>query len=144
MPEQNFKNHARMVPLFHYVASLAILIPLVISIIHFFKSVMEKSGRLNAAATVSLIVGIILVFWFSRVFALKAQDRAIRAEENFRHFVATGKPLDSRLRMRQIVALRFAGDNEFVALVKKAAEENMAQKEIKMAIQNWRADNNRA
>jgi Family of unknown function (DUF6526) len=144
MPEQNFKNHARMVPLFHYVASLAILIPLVISIIHFFKTIMDKSGRLNAAATVSLIVGIILVFWFSRVFALKAQDRAIRAEENFRHFVATGKPLDSRLRMGQIIALRFAGDNEFVALAKKAADENMGGKDIKMAIQNWRADNNRA
>jgi Family of unknown function (DUF6526) len=133
-----------MVPLFHYVASLAILIPLVISIIHFFKTIMDKSGRLNAAATVSLIVGIILVFWFSRVFALKAQDRAIRAEENFRHFVATGKPLDSRLRMGQIIALRFAGDNEFVALAKKAADENMGAKDIKMAIQNWRADNNRA
>jgi Family of unknown function (DUF6526) len=144
MPEQNFKNHARMVPLFHYVASLAILIPFVISVIHFFKTIMDKSGRLNAAATVSLIVGIILVFWFSRVFALKAQDRAIRAEENFRHFVATGKPLDSRLRMGQIIALRFAGDNEFVALAKKAADENMGAKDIKMAIQNWRADNNRA
>jgi hypothetical protein len=144
MPEQNFKNHARMVPLFHYVASVLILIPFVISVIHFFKAVMEKSGRVNAAATVSLIAGIILVFWFSRVFALKAQDRAIRAEENFRHFVATGKPLDSRLRMGQIIALRFAGDNEFVALAKKAVDENMGARDIKMAIQNWRADNNRA
>jgi hypothetical protein len=144
MPEQNFKNHVRMVPLFHYVASLAILIPFVISVIHFFKAVLEKSGRVNAGAMVLLIVGIILVFWFSRVFALKAQDRAIRAEENFRHFVATGKPLDSRLRMGQIIALRFAGDNEFVALAKKAADENMAAKDIKLAVQNWRTDNYRA
>jgi Family of unknown function (DUF6526) len=144
MPEQNFKNHARMVPLFHYVASVLILIPFVISTIHFFKSIMEKSGRVNAAATVSLITGIIIVYWFSRVFALKAQDRAIRAEENFRHFIATGKPLDSRLRMGQIIALRFAGDSEFVALAKKAVDENMGAKDIKMAIQNWRADHNRA
>jgi hypothetical protein len=143
MPEQNFKNHTRMVPLFHYAASVAILIPLVISVIHFFKTVMEKSGRVNAAAMVSLIIGIIIVYWFSRVFALKAQDRAIRAEENFRHFIAAGKPLDSRLRMGQIIALRFAGDNEFVALAKKAADENMGARDIKMAIQNWKADNNR-
>jgi hypothetical protein len=144
MPEQNFKNHARIVPLFHVVTSLAILIPLIISVINFFKAVVEKSGRVNAAAIVLLIIGTILVFWFSRVFALKAQDRAIRAEENFRHFVATGKPLDARLRMSQIVALRFAGDNEFVALAKKAADENMGAKDIKIAVQNWRADNNRA
>ncbi len=144
MPEQNFKNHTRMVPLFHYASSILIFIPFVISIIHFFKAVSDGSGRLQAAAAVSLIAGVILVFWFARVFALKAQDRAIRAEENFRHFIATGKPLDSRLRMGQIIALRFAGDNEFVALAKKAADENMGAKDIKMAITNWRADNNRA
>ncbi|HQR02260.1 MAG TPA: DUF6526 family protein, partial [Ferruginibacter sp.] len=85
-----------------------------------------------------------IVWWYSRAFALRAQDRAIRAEENFRHFLATGKPLDARLRMGQIVALRFAGDDEFVALAQKAAEEKMSAREIKQAIKNWKADYNRA
>ncbi len=133
-----------MVPMFHYVAFTAALFPFVMSIIHFIQSVMNGSGRLCAAATVSLVAAVILGLWYSRVFALKAQDRAIRAEENFRHFIATGKPLDNRLRMGQIIALRFAGDDEYVALAKRAVEENLSAKDIKMAIQHWKADHNRA
>ncbi|MBP6021946.1 DUF6526 family protein [Ferruginibacter sp.] len=143
MAEQNFKNHGRMVPLFHYVAFSAALFPLVITIIHFVKAVIDGSGRLHAAAMVSLVLAVVLALWFARAFALRAQDRAIRAEENFRHFVATGKPFDSRLRMSQIIGLRFAGDNEFVALAKKAVDENLSQKQIKAAVTNWKADHNR-
>lgn len=143
MSEQNFKNHSRLVPMFHGVAFTAVLFPFVVFIIEFIKAIGNESGRLHAAAMLSLSVALILALWFARVFSLKAQDRGIRAEENFRHFVATGKPLDSRLRISQIIALRFAGDGEFVALVKQAADENMEPKQIKMAIMNWRADNNR-
>jgi hypothetical protein len=144
MAEQNFSNHTRMVPMFHYVAFAAALFPFVVSIIHFFKTLGDASGRLNAAAIVSLIAAVILSLWYARAFALRAQDRAIRAEENFRYYLATGKPFDNRLSMAQIIALRFAGDNEFVALVKKAVDENLSAKQIKMAITNWKADNNRA
>ena len=48
-----------------------------------------------------------------RVYPLKAQDRAIRADENLRHFAMTGKLLDPRLTVKQVVALRFASDGEF-------------------------------
>ncbi len=144
MSDQNFKNHARMVPMFHYVAFTAALFPLVISIIHFVKAIGNESGRLDAAAMVSLTAALVLGLWYSRGFALKAQDRGIRAEENLRHFIATGKPLDIRLSMPQIVGLRFAGDDEFVALAKQAADENMSQKQIKMAVKNWKADHDRA
>jgi hypothetical protein len=71
---------------------------------------------------------------------LKAQDRAIRGEENLRHFVLTGKRLDPRLTIRQIIALRFAPDDEFVALAKAAADKNLAADAIKQAVENWRAD----
>ena len=144
MSEQNFKNHSRLVPMFHGVAFTAALFPFVVFIIEFIRAIGNESGRLHAAAMLSLSVALILGLWFARVFALKAQDRGIRAEENFRHFVATGKTLDSRLKMGQIIALRFAGDDEFVALAKQAADENMEPKQIKMAVKNWRADNNRA
>ena len=143
MAEQNFKNHTRFVPLFHYVAFTAAGFPFVISIIHLFKAISEGSGRQHAAAIVSLTLAVILALWFARAFALKAQDRAIRAEENFRYYIATGKTFDSRLRMGQIIALRFAGDDEFVALAKKAVDENLTSKQIKEAIKNWKADNNR-
>lgn len=132
-----------MVPLFHYVAFTAALFPLFITSVQFFRAIVDGSGRLQAAAILSLVVAVILGLWFARSFALRAQDRGIRAEENLRHFIATGKPLDNRLRMSQIVGLRFAGDDEFVALAKQAADENMSQKQIKMAVKNWKADNNR-
>lgn len=143
MPEQNFKNHSRYVPLFHFVALPAAGFAFVTSIIHFINTLGYGAGLFQAVAMVALTLAVVLALWFARAFALKAQDRAIRAEENFRYFVATGKPFDSRLRMGQIIALRFAGDNEFVALAKKAVDENLSAKQIKMAIQNWRADNNR-
>ncbi len=72
-----------------------------------------------------------------------AQDRAIRAEENFRYYLLTGKPLDSRLRIGQIIALRFASDAELPALAEQAIKENMSQKDIKMAIKNWKGDYHR-
>ena len=83
---------------------------------------------------------LVMLFAFARTFALKAQDRAIRAEENLRHYVLTGKLLPSSLRVGQIVALRFAPDAEFPALVEKAATNNLSGKEIKQSIQNWKAD----
>jgi hypothetical protein len=77
---------------------------------------------------------------FSRMFSLKAQDRAIRAEENLRHYVLTGKLLDPRLSVGQIVALRFAADQEFAALAARAAQESMPPDAIKRAVQHWRGD----
>jgi hypothetical protein len=85
-----------------------------------------------------------LLSWFARGFALKAQDRAIRAEENFRYYLATGKVFPTEIKMGQIIALRFAGDDEFVALTEKAIAENLSNKEIKSLIKNWKADNYRA
>jgi len=143
MAEQNFKNHTRLVPGFHYVAFSLVLFSLVVGAIHFCKSIEAGSGRLSAAAELGLAVAVVLALWFSRTFSLKAQDRAIRSEENFRHFVATGKPFDSRLSIQQIIGLRFADDAEFVDLAKKAAEENLSQKQIKEAITKWKSDHHR-
>jgi purine nucleoside permease len=71
---------------------------------------------------------------------LKAQDRAIRAEENFRHYMLTNKLMDGRLNLSQVIALRFASDEEFPALAQKAAAEKLPAKEIKKQIKNWRGD----
>ena len=150
MSEQDFKNHSRYVPLYHFVAPTAILALIVGSCINLYHAyadccTKDDHGGLYSASLICLICFVLLIIWlYSRVFALKAQDRAIRAEENLRHFIATGKALDSRLRMGQIIALRFAGDDEFVDLAKQAVDENLNSKQIKMAIKNWKADHNRA
>ena len=78
-----------------------------------------------------------------RVSANKVQDRAIHAEENMRHFLLTGKPLDPRLTWPQIIALRFAGDDEYLSLTEKAIAQQMRPDDIKKAIKNWRRDEHR-
>ena len=142
MKEQNFENHSRFVPGYHYVTLTAILLLLIGSFVNLFSSAKEN---LYSASLICLIAFIlVLVSWYLRSFALKAQDRAIRAEENFRHFILTGKPLPAELKMGQIIALRFASDEEFVALIARAVAEKLSNKSIKQAIQQWRADHHRA
>lgn len=142
MEDQNFKNHGRFVPLYHYVTGFAVIAILGGSIVNLIHA--DAHTHYSAALLVAVSLVLISLFWYGRAFALRAQDRAIRAEENFRHFILTGKPQDSRLRMSQIIGLRFASDAEFPELTKKAVEENMSQKDIKRAIKNWKADHNRA
>ena len=138
MKDQNFNNHAQMVPGFHYLTFGGIIALLGGSINYLLKSSAENKYLASLLVLASVVF--ILIAWFSRTFALKAQDRAIRAEENLRHYVLTGKLLPSSLRVGQIVALRFAPDAEFPALVEKAATGHLSQKEIKQSIQNWKAD----
>ena len=141
MKEQSFKNHGRYIPLWHFIIPLIMFALLAGSIINLIHA--EPSNHYSAA----LIVVIVLLFFsfyvYTRCFALRAQDRAIRAEENFRHFILTGKAHDSRLHLGQIIALRFASDEEMPALAKRAVEEKLSQKDIKQAIKNWRPDYNR-
>jgi hypothetical protein len=44
------------------------------------------------------------------------------------------------LRVSQIIALRFAADEEFPSLVQKALSDNLSNKQIKESISNWRGD----
>lgn len=138
MKEQNFKNHAQMVTGYHYVTAPAILVLMGGSVNYALQASPENKYLASLLVLTSIIL--FLLFAFTRIFSLKAQDRAIRAEENLRHFVLTGKLLPSSLTVAQVVALRFAPDAEFPALAEKAATNNMSGKEIKQAIQNWKAD----
>ena len=142
MKDQNYKNHSRYVFMYHFVTWAAIAAVIIGSIINLVRSSRENLYSASLLVVVSLILA--SLSWYSRQFALRAQDRSIRAEENFRHFILTGKPFDSRLRMGQIIALRFAPDEEFPVLCQQAAAENLRGSDIKKAIRNWRADHHRA
>ncbi len=142
--EQNFKNHTRFVPGFHFVLGTLIIVGLLAASMGIFHAIHgSKLDLHNALLLLILFIAMVLLFWYSRTFALRAQDRAIRAEENLRYFSLTGKLFPAELKMGQIIGLRFAPNEEFLTLTDKAIAENLSSKEIKMAIKNWRGDYHR-
>lgn len=144
MTSQNYSNHRRVVPSYHFFLYAVVIACLVGASLFVYNAFMIQHHYRVLAATVFgfAIIGLLNTF-FAREFSLKAQDRGIRAEENLRHFALTGKVLDKRLRVGQIIALRFADDAEFVILAQRAANENMKPEDIKKAIVNWKADHHR-
>jgi len=140
MEQQNYKNHRRYVFLYHVVLFGLIILLLGGSINNLVKSTGDHQRIYSASLLCIVSVCLLLFFVFVRVFALKAQDRAIRAEENLRHFVLTGKLLDVRLTIRQIIGLRFAPDEELIALAKRTVDESLTEDDIKRAVKNWKPD----
>ena len=143
MSTQNYENHAKIDFLYHRVLFTIFLFTLIGACVNLYHSMGDHQRLYSASLIVVIVVTLIGTALYARIYALKAQDRAIRAEENFRHYVLTGKTLDARLTMRQIIALRFASDAEFVELARKAADSGMEPKAIKQAVKNWKADNDR-
>lgn len=138
MKEQNFKNHSRFVTGYHVVSTLLLCALLIGSIVNLVTS--NHDNRYSASLLVLSTIVLVLIGFYTRTFALIAQDRAIKAEENLRHYLLTGKTLDAKLKVRQIIGLRFASDEEFPALVEKALKEKLSEKDIKKSIINWRPD----
>ena len=139
---QNYRNHRRLVLLYHVLTLAAILALLFGSLVNLLHA--SKEGLYSASLLVLVTVVLALLYVFVRRFPMKVQDRAIRAEENLRHYILTGKPLDDQLTMGQIIALRFASDEEMAGLARRAVEEALSNDEIKRAIKNWRPDDYRA
>jgi hypothetical protein len=139
---QNYRNHRRYVLLYHGLTLVAILALLIGSLVNLMHSSRDNLYSASLLVLIAFILGLLYVF--VRRFPLKVQDRAIRAEENLRHFMLTGKPLDEQLTMRQIIALRYASDEEFVRLARRAVDEALNNDEIKKEIRNWRPDHCRA
>jgi hypothetical protein len=143
--EQSYARHAKVVPLFHVVLFAVILVAFIGSLVNLYRRFTGNNhlGRLSAELIVVMAVALILLFWFVRIFPLKAQDRVIRAEENLRHFALTGKLLDPRLTIKQIIGLRFASDAEFPELARRAADQSMSPDDIKKSVKTWRPDHDR-
>ena len=141
MQQQTYKNHARIVPGYHIVTYLGLIALVVGSFVNLYNSSHDNLYSASLICLASLLLCSVCVY--ARTFALKAQDRAIRAEENFRHFMLTNRTMDSKLTLQQVIALRFASDDEFPALAQKAANEKLAPKQIKQRIKNWRGDYHR-
>ena len=135
---QTYANHTRFVPPFHYVALPLLLLNFIVALLGLRDGLTLET--LNGAG---LAVALLIVALFSRVNALKAQDRVIRLEERLRMERLLPDDLKPRIddvSTAQLVALRFTSDEELPALTRRALDENADQKTIKQAIKSWRAD----
>ena len=146
MKTQNYKNHGTLnylsrTSIFYYVLGALLLL---LCSWYFVSSLWLKQDRVVALLLFLFSLLHLISYFLFRSFALKAQDRAIRSEENLRLFVMTGKLLPKALKLGQIIALRFASDEEYLNLIHRALEENLTPDQIKKSIVNWRADYHRA
>ena len=144
--QQNYSNHTRWYPLFHFVVVPLLLLNFLSHLVRLFLAPPE-SGRKILAFWVLLSIVLILMALTSRLMALKAQDRTIRLEERLRYREVLSPELAKRasdLPVNQIIALRFAPDEELSGLVERTLNGEFAKtKDIKQAIKNWRADHQR-
>ena len=141
-PAQSFENHAKFVPLYHYVANALVLFPTL-----YFGYRAVTSLSLETIALFLFGVGVVLVTVFARFFPLGVQDRVIRLEEQLRlERLLPGelRPRIAELQTSQLIGLRFASDGELTELVGRVLEGGLReQKEIKQAVKAWRADHQR-
>lgn len=144
MSEQNFKNHVKFVPLYHFFVFPMLIINFGWSIYRWKVAGFSIDGLESVLTAAALLLGVL----YGRLFALRAQDRVIRLEEKLRY----EKVLPEELRWRadeltvdQFVSLRFASDDELPALMRKVLDDKLTQrKAIKQLIKNWRPDYLRA
>ena len=136
---QNFSNHSRMVPPFHYVALPILLVNFVSAVVGLFNGI-----TFDASLHVLVAVALIIVALFARVFALKAQDRVIRLEMRLRMRELLPEDRQGRINdftPSQMVGLRFAGDAELPELARKVLDENITKStSIKKMITDWQGD----
>ena len=136
MAEQSFQNHTYR-PIQTTAVGLFALIALILL-------VMQLRG--SETRDLALLFTILAVFGLasiSRAYTVRLQDRIIMLEEKVRaaELLAAGQDaLLAKLSSKQIAALRFASNEEFGALLERAARENLTPKEIKAAIKVWRPD----
>ncbi|MGC2193894.1 MAG: DUF6526 family protein [Terriglobales bacterium] len=135
---QNYANHTRWDPLYHFFALPVILLTVIATIVH-----LVHRPNWFSAWLVLFSIAIVVVTVKARFYALKAQDRVIRLEERARLLGLLAEPLRSRvgeLSEGQLVGLRFASDGEIPGLVQETLAKKLSQADIKKAIKVWRAD----
>jgi hypothetical protein len=135
---QSYANHGRLDPPFHFFLAPLGIAAIIMSII-----ICVRRPSLRSALFVVLAVGFFVIAGKARGYALKVQDRIIRLEERLRLAMLLPESLRPRigdLTEGQLIGLRFASDAELPGLTQRALNENLTKKQIKMAIENWRAD----
>ena len=140
MAEQNFANHTKLFPLFHFFVLPVLLVNLGVQIYWLKEFWNTFRGIFNVLLALALIAG----FLSARRFALAVQDRVIRLEERLRYqrlLPADLQPRIEEFTVAQLVSLRFASDAELPTLARKVLDEKMSErKAIKQMVKTWRPD----
>ena len=141
---QNFQNHKRYLPLFHFTA-----VPLLVLYLLYALYALVRAPSLATLAGVVLGAGVTASVFASRLMAATVQDRVIRLEMTMRleRVLGAAAAADAiaKLSLRQIIALRFASDVELSALVARVASKELTTGvQLKQAIREWQADYLRA
>jgi hypothetical protein len=140
---QTLKTHVRLDPPFHFFLMPVAAGTLVLEIYHLIRAIVKGGFHFSLAWHVVVALAFVVLVLKCRLYPLKAQDRVIRLEERLRLTTLCAEPLRSRigeLTEGQLVALRFASDDEVAALAGRALSEKMRSADIKKAIRNWRPD----
>lgn len=136
---QSYANHRRIVPMYHLVLFLILVVNLLWSGWHLY-----KQPGVAAGMNLLLAFGLGILFLYARTFALAAQDRLIRLEERLRLAEILPEDLKGRignLKEGQLIGLRFASDEEVPDLVRQVLNgELKGREDIKKAVKNWRPD----
>ena len=144
MEEQNFANHGKFVPTFHFFAVPVFVINFVWSLVRLWNLGFSFAGIFG----VILAAALVILAFQARLFALAVQDRVIRLEERLRYermLPADLRARSSEFTTGQFVSLRFASDAELPALARKVLDEKLTdRKAIKQLIKQWRPDYLRA
>lgn len=143
MKQQSYEHHTRFQPLQHFVWLPLSFILLISTVIYSIIQFVRNGLSLQLFWAIAIVFLAIIPGMLARIYALTLQDRLIRTEEQLRYFMLTGRRLDDQITMKQLIALRFASDEEFVNLVDRSISENLSPDEIKQSIKQWRADHQR-
>jgi len=142
LPEtQNYKNHSRIDPVWHFFIAPFLLLNLLVSVYFTVHHWPVERTMFLWWDLLSLVL--IMAVTRARQHSLIAQDRVIRLEEKLRFQALLPADLLTRsqsLSIQQIIALRFASDEELPGLVRRVLDENLTAKQIKEAINSWRPD----
>ncbi len=144
MTEQNFANHGKFVPPYHFFVIPVLVVNFGWSIYRWKLAGFSVDGFISIVVALALLLGLLTL----RLMALHVQDRVIRLEERLRYervLPADLKPRVGELTLNQFVSLRFASDAELPTLTRQVLDEKLDnRKVIKLLIKNWKPDYLRA
>jgi hypothetical protein len=136
---QTFENHTRYVPLYHFVLFGILMINLVWSVVR-----IVRHHSVDAAVALLIALGLLILFFYARQFALTMQDRLIRLEMRLRLVKVLPADLAQRigeLTVSQLIGLRFASNEELPELVRKVLAEGISDRTaIKRMVRTWQGD----